>query len=267
MSDRQELVYLYCFAQLARIGELSVTAIDPRHPLMNSGQGDLAAIWSAVDREMFCGEEAQARLENPAWLAAGACRHEAVVEEAMRRSPVFPVRFASLFDSPASLEEFMAKHHNQIASTLSQLDSRLEYAVKGYLDRPLALTGLRAGLELEPEQPKSPGTRYLMQKRLESEAEQQLQQWVEDACLASALRLQKCSDGFRERKAVVLSDSDGMTLLLNWAFLFAPEAESVFRATLAQLNSENAGKGLSFVLSGPFPPYSFAHSLGHAEQQ
>ena len=43
-----------------------------------------------------------------AWVAPRVCRHEAVIEEAMRQSPVLPARFATLFQTIASLAQFLS---------------------------------------------------------------------------------------------------------------------------------------------------------------
>lgn len=265
MSEGQSAVYLYCFARSGRVPKLAEAAIDSRQPLMQACNGGVVAVWSEVAREMFCGEKAEMLLEDPVWLGTAACRHEAVVEEVMRHSPVFPVRFATLFSSHQSLDDFVAAHYVEISGLLSRLGSQREWAVKGYLDRQMALERLGIFQKLEGEQAVASGKRYLMKKTLQSEAEQELRQWVKGISAEAVNRLQNCANQFRERKAVRFHKSNGLDLVLNWAFLIAPEAEPAFRAVLEEIQCENSGRGLNLAMSGPLPPYSFTPALGLAE--
>jgi hypothetical protein len=83
----------------------------------------------------FRGEEAEARLRDLSWLGPRACRHEAVIEEAMRHGPVLPARFATLFASADSLRGFVLRHRSAIAGFFSEIGDQQEWAVKGLLVR------------------------------------------------------------------------------------------------------------------------------------
>jgi Gas vesicle synthesis protein GvpL/GvpF len=265
MSAAPTAVYLYCFAPAAHSSLPAVRPIDPRGRLARDVCGDVAAIWSSVPRGLFCGAEAESRWQDPDWLAAGVCLHEAVVEETMRITPVFPVRFATLFTSLESLHEFLAAHRSEISGTLSRLSGKREWAVKGYLNRTQALERTNAGRRLQAL-PASPcGTRYLLRKRLQAEAEAELREWIQDACRQAALRLQQHADNFRERKPVDLGGSEDLDLVLNWALLLGRQAELALAGALEELSCEYAPNGVRLVMSGPLPPYSFTPPLGSGQ--
>ena len=52
----------------------------------------LAAVWSPVPVEDFCGPAAEERLRDLTWIGPRVIRHQEVVAGVMRHSPVLPVR-------------------------------------------------------------------------------------------------------------------------------------------------------------------------------
>ena len=67
------------------------------------------------------------------WLGPRVCRHEYVIEHIMSQAPVLPARFATLFSSLDSLEQFLVEHRVAIAGFFTELGEKQEWAVKGLL--------------------------------------------------------------------------------------------------------------------------------------
>jgi hypothetical protein len=187
-----------------------------------------------------------------------------VIEQAMSRAPVLPARFATLFNSLESLQRFAAEHREAIAGFFTELGDRQEWAVKGRLDRTVALEGALAAALGELNQPavgkpeRAPGARYFHEKRLKTEVERKFSERLKEFCRRAAATLGASAGGFRERKAL---PDEGAEVVLNWAFLVAPAEIDNFRASLERLNRGAAFPGLRLALTGPWPPFSFTPDL------
>ena len=99
MSNGETAYYLYCLTPGGRDIRVSAIGVDGRRPVWVYACGEIAAALSEVDVAEFCGESAEARLRDLAWLGPLVGRHEAVIEELMSRAPVLPARLATLFTS------------------------------------------------------------------------------------------------------------------------------------------------------------------------
>src|SRR5262245_27370493 len=102
--------YLFCFARSGRLPELSGTGVDGEHPLQVRSFDGIATVLSTVMVEDFCGPAAEGKMEDISWLGIRALRHEAVVEQVMAHSPVFPARFGTIFSSLENLEGLQRRH-------------------------------------------------------------------------------------------------------------------------------------------------------------
>lgn len=250
--------YLYCLAPSGYALDLRSKSQDQAGVFVWACDG-VSAVLSETRREEFCGEGADARLKDLAWVAPRAFRHEAVVEQVMGQSPVLPARFATLFSSLDSLQRFILEYRDTIAGFFTHLGDQREWAVKGLLDHTVAA---RRGVAERPPA-HSPGKNYLERKRTETEAAERLSEWLTTVCQKAAGGLEQQASDFRERRLWNGSDSDGpVEVIVNWAFLVPGGAEADFRRLVQELDEQHGPSGLSFALSGPWPPYSFAPSLG-----
>ena len=254
MTEEDKTYYLYCLAPSGRALELQEADV------FIWPCGDISAVLSEANREEFCGEGSDKRLEDLAWLAPRVFRHEAVVERIIGQSPVLPARFATLFSSLDSLQSFVHEYRDAITSFFAQLGDKREWAVKGLLDRPLASQSAQSPpLQVMD----SPGKSYLQKKRLEAEAGDLTNQWLRAVCQKAAGELEQQASAFRERQLWSGSESEaGAEVILNWAFLVTEDGEAGFRRLVTELDERHRASGLSFALSGPWPPYSFAPTLG-----
>ena len=139
MSDSGIAYYLYCLTPAADGRPVAAIGVDGQRPVSVRACGEIGAVLSEVEVGEFCGESAEARLGDLAWLGPRVCRHEAVIEEVMRQAPVLPARFATLFTSVESLQRSVLERREAIAQFFAQLGDRQEWAVKGLLNRAGAL--------------------------------------------------------------------------------------------------------------------------------
>jgi hypothetical protein len=260
--------YLFCFARPGLLPELAGTGVDGQGPLLVHSSTGLAAVLSTVLVEDFCGPEAEARMEDLSWLGIRAWRHEAVIERVMAHSPVFPARFGTLFSSLESLERLLQRHRDTISQFLDRVTDHEEWGIKGLLDREKALQELQSRYKTERDRQKMdlsalpPGMRYLQEQRARAAAEKELQQWLSKTCAEVADDLRGYATDFSTRKAGAAAAQDGAPeIVLNWAFLTPKSARADLCGRVERASAELADQGLTFEITGPWPPYNFTPPL------
>jgi hypothetical protein len=260
-----DAMYLFCLARTACMPIISGTGVDGKNPLFLQRVQDITAVLSMVSLDEYCGSSAESRMQDMAWLGQRVWRHEEVIEQVMRYSPVLPVRFATIFHSWATLEKRLQHHHDAISEFLNQVAEKDEWAVKVLVERKKAKEEFRLGIlgrEEEYLRSLSPGARYLHTRRILGNEEKCLDDRLKVICKEVEMDLRRHSRNSRERR-VLSGDVTGRDkeMLLNLAFLVPRINDDVFSARIRQANEDHAGLGLVFELSGPWPPYSFAPSL------
>jgi hypothetical protein len=266
METVRMALYLFCVARSNLIGDLGGTGVDGQHPLSVFRRfPNLAAVLSKVPWEDFCGGAAELRMRDPAWAGPRALQHEAVVEAAMRHSPVLPARFGTIFSSQERLAEFLDRHRGDISQFLERVADQEEWSVRGLLNRRQAGRALTsASLAAQEAQLAAlpPETRCLLQRRIRQACKKELSLWLDETYRQVACDLIKPAADFRECQAMPCERLErGIEVVLNCALLLPKGATAAFRSRIDQLNANHAPKGLVFELSGPRPPYRFVPPL------
>lgn len=244
---------------------LEGTGISGDEILVRKDFSDIAAVVCEVPEEEFSGSFAEARLQDLEWVGPRAVRHEQVIEEVMRHSPVFPAPFGSLFSSVERLGSLVQSNIATINSFLDHVESKQEWSVKGLVSKAKGLDAIfyeKLEAVSESLSALSPGIRYVKERQIRSEAEKELAVWVKNACNGLANELMGLSASSKQRKIINLSreESDKQTVV-NWAFLVGRSLVTDFLDQIERANARLNAKGLFFECSGPWPPYSFCPPL------
>ena len=85
MRNGATATYLYCLTPGGGGAPGSAIGVDGQCAVGVRACGEIGAVFSEVELAEFCGETAEARLQDLAWLGPRVCRHAAVIEEVMRR--------------------------------------------------------------------------------------------------------------------------------------------------------------------------------------
>lgn len=251
--------YLFCFASPDLAAAPEGPAVDGRTPIEVRRFAAVSAVISELPLAEFCGPDAASRLQDLAWLAPRACRHERVNEEVMRQSPVLPARFGTIFSTTARLQQFVERHAEAISEFLQRVAGQEEWAVKGLLDPARAEEAAPNG-DFERL---SPGRRHLEAQRARKNAAMELHRRVQQAGREVTSNLRRLATAVMERRVVAAAPE----VVFNWAFLVPGEERARFRAELEQINGVYANQGLEFTCSGPWPPYSFVPALSMEDGQ
>lgn len=262
MLPEETALYLFCFARPGQVANLAGTGLNGHSPILVQNSPSTTAVYCAVSRDEFCGPGANRSLEDATWVAPRAWRHERVIEQVMESSPVLPARFATLFSSPASLQEFLEKQGPTVSQFLDLVADKEEWAVRGLAD----VSRMRqAGIAREMTTRSghlaamSPGSRYLHEKKIRAEVETTLHAWLNEACQKVAQELRGHATAFAERK--VWDAGEELQAVVSWAFLVPKDKVADLQAQMAAANLRLSQAGITFKASGPWPPYSFVPTL------
>lgn len=264
-SGEKTALYVYGFTRAGVSGPISEPGVGGSPDVERLPMGEIAALVSPLDVEEFLGPEGDDRAMDLDWVAPRALRHEQVLEEVMRTSPVLPLTFGVVFSSRLALFDAVDPHRSRIAAFLDEMADKQEWAVKGFAD-PRRLREDLARSEAFRERlanlPGSPGARYIQEKRLQLDlerrviperramAERVLQELAPEAVAVQPLRLSPREATGRQEDMV-----------LHAAFLERTEQVDHFLERVRQLAEAYRPRGLAIEVTGPWPPYSFCPDL------
>ncbi len=259
--------YVYCIGEPDPIRRVFADSLPPtietETGLELVAEDKLAAVTSRVPLAIYGEEGLTEHLNDPAWTASRAMRHEQVVEHFAKSASIVPLRFGTIYLERTGIEQMLAERQTELHEILERLREREEWGVNIYWDKAMLMANIAA---LSPrlrdlaEQAAnaSPGQSYLMQKKIETmrndEAHEEINRVVKE--VEEALRRQ--SEGGKRLRVLKVEATEHGELKAKFAFLIERSGFEEFRATAERLARENEGAGVRLELTGPWPAYNFA---------
>jgi hypothetical protein len=215
-------------------------------------EGPLAAVVSAVPLSEF-GEEALAeRLNDRTWLEAHAREHEDVLQRVGAGSTVVPFRFGVIYRDLADIAAMLHDRQAALTAALDRVRGHIEVGVKAWAD-PDSAAASPVG-----DSPAAAGGRAYLERRL-SEREQTKRAAAELGEIARAAHerlLRHAEEGVANRPQSRELTGRGEPMILNGAYLVG-DGGAALAAEVAALQAEHGARGVSFELTGPWPPHNF----------
>jgi hypothetical protein len=244
----------YVYAFVAPCSADVRTAVENMHgvgtgALRVVGGEHLCAVVGSVPLAEFGEEALPERLNDRAWLEDKARTHEEVLERLLDVTTVIPLRFGSIFEDLAAVEEMLGRRRANLEHVLTRVRGRVEVGVQAWLDR--------AAFAAEPAVEAISGRAYLERKRDErrrtDEAAGELQQLLGDV---HERLLGLATDGVVNRPQPRELTGREAEMAFNAAYLVPAGDESLARAVV-ELDAVHREQGLSFNVTGPWPPHNF----------
>lgn len=232
-------------------------------PLQARAYGQVAAICCEVPLHEWTGAQGESHLKDLSWLGPRALRHEQVVEQLMRASPVLPLRFGCLFSSAQRLEELLRREHERIAAFLEKAAHEEEWSIQGALDLEACEEAMFAADPRVARLPASSGARYLMEQKLRKDAARSARAWAREAEATILQALEGLVLARRPlRPASRGPEEPALEGVFHWALLVPNGAEAELARRLEPLAEPMLARGLHLSARGPWPVYNFAPHLG-----
>lgn len=269
---RPEYWYVYGVAPASSDLSRAPTGIEDT-TLESCIDGDLAAIASRLDGELYAPSAIERETASVDWLAPRAVAHDRVLTWLSDRGPVVPLPIFSLFSSREAVQQMLRDRRQDLEPTLRRVASGREYALRVYrIDAELATVATELSPRLaqldQAAKASSPGQRYLLERKLEAQRKTELHSIgarVAREILTTLAPLATDTAESRISQRAGRAEAEG-TLVLDAAFLVAPTGLEDFQRALTKLVEEHGTRGFRFDFTGPWPPYHFVqHATRPAE--
>jgi hypothetical protein len=254
---------LYVYAVTREAVTPACEAVDgSRHFGTASGDG-LHAVFTPVDAEAFSQEAIDQRAGDLEWLGSIGYRHQDVMADLMRRTAIVPLRAFTLFTGEPALREFLHEQRETLAATLARLDGKQEWTLRIELEPQKwseALSSRVPSLRQLQEEiaTAAAGRAFLLRKKLDDE-KKKASHAAEDELLAEVERAVVEKAGW-QTVAESRQRRDGAFPQIN--VLLPRDEEAVLQDLRDGLAKRYGDEGVTLVLSGPWPPYTFAGPTG-----
>jgi hypothetical protein len=262
LLESNEAVCLFAFATGASAREMLLPGDAREQRLMLHRVGLVTALIGIVSLTDYCGAEAERRFGDIAWLAPRAHYHAALVEWAMRSSPVFPAPFGTLYLSLNSLTAFIHAHEATIADFLRTVAGKEEWELRisADLNCPEVVEQL-AGNMWPDWQTLPKGTRYM---RLCRDRKVLVEQGhVETVALVHGFvgELEPLTAAVHQHGVGGRTEVGGLDLIAGYALLVAKNDVKALQECVRTASDRAAHQHIAITLSGPWPPFSFRPNL------
>jgi hypothetical protein len=231
--------------------------------------GTVAALYRPVALEAFRSNQGGGykRKLSAKWLVPRVCRHEQVIEEVMRLSPVLPIRFGCVFASRQTLKTWVSDRIERIARFFADIADKEEWVVKGFIHPGKVLAWL---LESSPmvsarrqSSWESTEVRSQQEPQLPAEVKQRVKPWIRAAVVGVRDELVDLASAFVQFGSLPAKlSARNPALVFNGAFLLRRSHVADFRSRMKTMEARHARQGLCLESSGPCPPFNFCPSFG-----
>ena len=261
--------YVYCVA-VSEPGEELLSgsipiAIEDGTALEPVTLDSLTAIVSRVPLSDYGEEGLAERLNDAAWTAIRAMRHEHVVEHFAKNTSVVPLRFGTIYLSLSGIEKMLRENATDLTAIIERLKDREEWGVNVYCDRTVLLDEIaevspRLREMAESAKQASPGQSYLMQKKIDALRVDEVKVEIERCANEIEEKLKVESVGATKLRVLKVETTEYGELKAKFAFLVDRKNFDRFRDVAEDLAQSMQSKGIRIELTGPWPPYNFATS-------
>lgn len=271
MPKRSEFLYVYGIAPATADLSGAPEGLEDA-PVERLVDGELAVIASRLDGERYAPNAIERGTEDVEWLAPRAVAHDRVLTWMSDHGPVVPLPIFSLFSGEPAVRQMLEERRKELEAALRHVAQGREYALRVYrIDSELSAIATELSPRLAELQQNatsaSPGQRYLLERKLDTERKNELHglgariaRESRDALRPFAVEMAET----RVAAGAARAAAEGV-LILDVAFLVAADRLELFQRALTEIVTRHSGRGFRFDFTGPWPPYHFVQQ-GAAHQ-
>lgn len=252
------MLYVYALTRDAVTPECD--AIDGSRHFGAVTAANVTAVYSPVSSDEFSQEVIDRRSGDLEWLGAVGYRHQTVVAALMKETAIIPLRAFTMFSSESSLHAYVAEHADELRKVLERLDGKQEWTLRVEFDPQRWSDALVSRIDslrqLASEiESASSGKAFLLRKKLDDErkrASREAEQQVVAEIEREVLEKLAC-DTLAETRQQREGAFPQINVLIN------RDEESRLQELHTTLTDRYAAEGVTLAITGPWPPYTFAH--------
>jgi Gas vesicle synthesis protein GvpL/GvpF len=251
-----DAVYVYGIVPSGTSSDVfaDVAGVGPDTEIRLVEGGEVAAITSAVSLEEFSLQALEANLQDAQWVERHVQAHNRVLAAAVGETSVLPLRFGAIYHGVAQVRSMLSERP-QLVDALSRVRGAVELGVKGFVDTAALRERLTRSRGLQSGGGTS-GRAYMQRKRLEQGLDDDVRTFAAACAEESHEHLSATASEARSNPARHPA-SGGQEMLLNGAYLVSSEREEEFRTAVRELETRFGADGVTYELTGPWPPYNF----------
>lgn len=229
----------------------------------------VAALVSSVDGVVYEAESLERNTGDVEWMSRRAIAHDRVLTWASERGAVVPMPMFSLFSGAGAVRTMLRERSAQLGDTLRRVARGREYALRVYrvddelMDAMTAMSPKLAELASSAAAAR-PGQRYLLERKLETEKREDMRSATREIVDSIMSSLSARSVDATKTAIPRTDGSTRGTMVLNAAFLVAPDRLTGFQQALTSVVERHGTHGFRFDFTGPWPPYHFTGHDGAA---
>jgi len=188
---------------------------------------------------------------------SNAIAYAGVIETLAQHITLLPVRFGSVMESNEAIIHMLKKNYNEIQQNLLKVENKCEFGLKIFCEPEKLRAELRAKSEANAKTSAIPATEinnsvyrdWVNKKLKEHRLEELLVTYVDSVISQIKDNLNRLKAVNKFKKKVTAS------MIIDAVFLLDKERKDELIGIAGELQDQHAG--LTFVLTGPWPPYNF----------
>ena len=221
----------------------------------------LAAVVRPVALAHYSVAALQERLRDASDLEAMVRGHNRVIEAIHARQAILPAKFGVVYAHARDIVAALRSTCDTLLPQLHRLEGCDEWAIHLYADRAvvrdrIAERNPAIGRLREAHAAAKPGRAFFLQRQLRDELDGATRQALVALAQGAFDRLSAAAVAGQASAVKAAPDGAAETEILRAAFLVARDGAERFEAEMRA--ATDAGEGLRFECTGPWPPYSFA---------
>lgn len=259
-------IYLYCVTD-AHNRIPCLPGVDENFLTFPLQVGEIMAMVSEVRYDVFTNAVLKEKLNDLQWAESRIRNHDACIKAALDCGAVLPFKFATIFPSRPSIENWLAQNQKVLKAALVYFSDKEEWGVKAFCTRKILLAFLESrnesakGMDQELAL-QSPGRAFFLKKQ----KAELLNSLTENSLSAYCKNIYSQLEGLAI-KTVDLdlwarqNNQTSEEMIFNSSFLIEKSLAKNAQQRIEQCNEQFAMMGLHALCSGPWPPYNFVNEF------
>ena len=253
--DDDPVVYLYGFVPRATAMP-PIEGVEPDSPVFFIESGDLACAASLVPSHRYAHPHDGQTAEQAEWVTRRALRHHEVLGRLQASGAVLPLKFGATCPTANDVRLLLQDRRGAITELLEKFAGKDEWTLK------ITVDDAAVAARCEAESPELMALKQAEASLPEGRAYFARKQRLKITAALVAESIAAVEDAAYRRLARLDIDIVRSSRNTAAALLVPRSTRDALETALAELQAEHADCGLAFELVGPWPPYSFATTLG-----